>query len=252
MSELAPVLECVAFNASGPDIAVWGYRNRSGDPAVVTIGRPRTTSRRGTQIGKPERFEPGRYVGVFQTEFEATSTTLTWTLTGQKAEASADSQPCTATVELRKVVIPADDPGVFRLRLNNTVVATGGNGTTTGPITVGVGEATVSETAGSNTSLADYVSSVECARNGDVAVSVPGTKVDAEVANGDVVVCTFTNRRNGTTRAARAAEPSGTAESPGTAQATCPAHRPGRCSTWSSRSPRSRPSYVSVVASRGR
>ena len=184
-SELAPILECVAFNASGPDIAVWGYRNRSGDPAVVTVGRPQNHFTPGNaNRGQPESFEPGRYVGVFQTEFEATSTTLTWTLTGQKAEASADSRPCTATVELRKVVIPADDPGVFRLRLNNTVVATGGNGTTTGPITVGVGEATVSETAGSNTSLADYVSSVECARNGDTAVSVPGTKVDVEVANG--------------------------------------------------------------------
>ena len=148
-SELAPILECVALNASGPDIAVWGYWNRSGDPAVVTVGRQTHFTPGNGNRGQPESFETGRYIGVFQTEFEATSTTLTWTLTGQKGEASADSQPCTATVELRKVVIPADDPGVFQLRLNNTVVATGGNGTTTGPITAGVGEAAVSETAGS-------------------------------------------------------------------------------------------------------
>jgi Domain of unknown function DUF11 len=56
----------------------------------------------------------------------------------------------------------------------------------------------VSETAASGTSLGDYQSTVECTRNGKVEVSVKGTKVDGAVANGDVVVCTFTNTRKGT------------------------------------------------------
>ena len=56
----------------------------------------------------------------------------------------------------------------------------------------------MSETAGAGTNLADYDSSVECTRNGKVEVSVKGTKVDGAVANGDVVVCTFTNHRKGT------------------------------------------------------
>jgi uncharacterized repeat protein (TIGR01451 family) len=197
-TDLSPVLECVAFNDSGPDVATWGYRNRGDDPAVVTVGPQNRFAPGDANRGQPTVFEPGRSVGVFHTAFEASSTTLVWTLTGRTATAAADSPRCTATIELRKAVLPAEDPGVFQLRLNNTVVATGGDGTTTGPITVGVGEGTVSETAGPNTNLADYASSVECTRNGDVAISVPGTKVDGAVANGDVVVCTFTNRRNGT------------------------------------------------------
>ena len=138
-------------------------------------------------------------VGVFQTPFEAEpGGTLAWTLAGETATAWADSDGCTAQVELRKVVIPADDPGVFNLLINGEVRATGGNGTTTGPLVVGVGEGTASETAGPGTSLANYESSVECTRNGTVEVSVPGTKVDGAVAAGDVVVCTFTNRRTTT------------------------------------------------------
>ena len=52
--------------------------------------------------------------------------------------------------------------------------------------------------AGTGTNLADYDSSVVCARNGTVEVSVPETKVDVDVKNGDVVVCRFTNVRHGT------------------------------------------------------
>lgn len=55
----------------------------------------------------------------------------------------------------------------------------------------------MSETAGPGTTLADYDSSVVCARNGTVEVSVPGTKVDGAVKPGDVVVCRFTNVRKG-------------------------------------------------------
>ena len=109
--------------------------------------------------------------------------------------ASSTSTRCTAILELRKVTAPAGDPGVFNLLLNGQVLASGGNGTTAGPYTVGVGEGTVSETAGPGTNLADYESTVTCTRNGSPEVSVAGTKVDGAVANGDFVVCTFTNRR---------------------------------------------------------
>ena len=91
------------------------------------------------------------------------------------------------------MTVPADDPGVFNLLINANVVATGGNGTTSGVVTVGVGEGTVSETAGAGTNLADYDSKIDCTRNGSPALSVTGTKADGAVANGDVVVCTFTN-----------------------------------------------------------
>jgi hypothetical protein len=108
------------------------------------------------------------------------------------------------------VTAPADDPGLFNLLVNNQLLAVGGNGTTTGPVTVGVGEGEVSETAGPGTNLANYDSTVACTRNGSPEVSVAGTKVDGAVANGDVVVCTFTNTRK-PTAPAPTPEPSGAA-----------------------------------------
>ena len=96
------------------------------------------------------------------------------------------------------MTVPADDPGFFNLQVNGQTWAIGGNGTTTGPVTIGVGEGTVSETAGPGTDLANYDSTVACSRNGKVEVSAPGTKVDGAVAQGDVVVCTFTNTRKPT------------------------------------------------------
>jgi uncharacterized protein DUF11/prealbumin domain-containing protein len=197
-STVVPRLECVVFDDNGPDVAVWGYQNGTGHEVTIPIG-PRNRFTPGDESrGQPIRFEDGRHVGVFQTTFESSSGELVWHLGADTATASATSPPCAASLELRKVVSPASDPGVFDLNLNGTVVASGGNGTTTGPLLVGVGEGTVSESAGPGTRLADYDSSVECTRNGAVAVSVKGTKVDGAVSNGDVVVCTFTNVRKGT------------------------------------------------------
>ena len=194
---VSPVLECVVFNDSGLDVAVWGYSNPTDDPVTIPVGGQNGFTPEPQRRGQPTVFEPGRFVGVFQTPFEPASTTLVWNLSGRTATASSSSERCSSTIELRKVVVPSTDPGVFQLRLNNTVVATGGDGTTTGALLVGVGEGTASETAAPGTSLADYESSVECTRNGVVAVSVPGTKVDGAVARGDIMVCTFTNRRIG-------------------------------------------------------
>ena len=117
---------------------------------------------------------------------------------GAHGECERRLPACNPTLELRKVTFPADDPGKFQLKINNAVVAEGGNGTTTGPLRIGIGEGTVSETAGPGTSLADYDSRVECTRNGKVDVSAQGTKVDGKVGRGDLVVCTFTNTRKGT------------------------------------------------------
>jgi hypothetical protein len=122
---LVPILECVAFSDIGPDVAVWGYRNTGSEPAVVAVGSANRFSPGSIDRGQPEVFEPGRLVGAFQTGFEAGSTPLVWTLTGRTASASASSRSCNATVEVRKVVVPVADLGVFRLRINGTVFATG-------------------------------------------------------------------------------------------------------------------------------
>jgi uncharacterized repeat protein (TIGR01451 family) len=197
-STVVPELECVVFDDAGPDVAVWGYRNGTGHQVTIPIGAQDRFTPGDASRGQPMRFEVGRQVGVFQTSFEANSGELVWHLGADTGMASAGSPRCTASVELRKIVVPASDPGAFDLKLNGTVVAGGGNGTTTGPLLVGVGEGTVSESARPGTQLADYDSTVSCTRNGAVAVSVRGTKVDGAVANGDVVVCTFTNIRKGT------------------------------------------------------
>ena len=190
-----PILECVVVNGSGvPDLAVWGYENPNPFAVDIPVGGTNGFSPAPEDRGQPREFQPGRWVGVFQTPLQGAQT-LTWTVGGATAATGASSPHCTPTVELRKVTEPADDPGVFNLRVNERVLATGGNGTTTGPVTVGVGEGTVSETAAPGTNLADYDTQVECTRNGQTALSVTGTKADGAIANGDVVVCTFTNRR---------------------------------------------------------
>jgi len=196
---VSPVLECVLFGDSQADVAYWGYNNTNGHEVTIQVGAQNEFSPDPAKRNQPTTFSEGRRVGVFQTPFDASAGNLVWHLSGKTATASSGSKACNPTVELRKVTVPADDPGVFQLRINNAVVATGGNGTTSGPLRTGIGEGTVSETASAGTNLADYDSKVECTRNGKVDVSVAGTKVDGKVAQGDVVVCTFTNTRNGPT-----------------------------------------------------
>jgi uncharacterized repeat protein (TIGR01451 family) len=161
------------------------------------VGETNGFSPAPTNRGQPTVFQPGHLEGVFQTPFVG-SPSLAWTVGKKTVKADSGSTRCTGTVELRKVTAPADDPGLFNLLVNNQPLAVGGNGTTTGPVTVGVGEGEVSETAGPGTDLANYDSTVACTRNGSPEVSVAGTKVDGAVANGDVVVCTFTNTRKPT------------------------------------------------------
>ena len=82
---------------------------------------------------------------------------------------------------------------------------TGPNGTTTGPLTVGIGEGTVSETPAPAPTSATTTRRSTAPETAQPVVSVPGTKVDGAIANGDVVVCTFTNTRTAPLRPAAAA-----------------------------------------------
>ena len=189
-----PVLDCVVFRGGAPSEAVWGYANPNAYAVSIPIGSANKFTPAPENRGQPLTFEPRTVTGAFTTPFKGASS-LSWTLDGKTVRADGGSTRCTATLELRKVTVPADDPGLFNLLVNGRVYAIGRNGATTGPITVGAGEGTVSETAGPETTLADYNSRVECTRNGTLEVSVPGTKVDGAVANGDTVVCTFTNTR---------------------------------------------------------
>ena len=192
---VAPVLECVVLNGGVPQQAVWGYRNDNDFAVPIPIGSQNSFTPAPADRGQPDTFEPGSWSGVFTTQFGAASS-LAWSVGGQTVSASATSTRCSAVIVLRKVVAPAGDPGVFNLRLNGNTLATGGNATTAGPYTIGVGEAAVSETAGPATNLSDYQSTIHCTRNGAQAVSLTGTSADVPVSNGDFVVCTFTNVRH--------------------------------------------------------
>ena len=112
---------------------------------VIPIGGANHFTPTPAYRNQPDAFQAGSYAGVFQTAFGAESA-LTWTLSGHSVTANSSSPRCTGTVEVQKVVVPASDPGRFNLLINGQQLANGGDGTTTGPITVGVGEATVSET----------------------------------------------------------------------------------------------------------
>jgi hypothetical protein len=85
--------------------------------------------------------------------------------------------------------VPSNDTGLFNLRIDGTTFAANvGNNGSTGPQFVSIGSHTASETAGTGTSLGDYVSAIggDCAANGSVTL-----------AAGDNKTCTITNTKKG-------------------------------------------------------
>jgi uncharacterized repeat protein (TIGR01451 family) len=103
----------------------------------------------------------------------------------------------TGDLEIVKDLNPADDPGLFDLLVDSDVMkADASDGDGTGAITLETGTFEVSEEAGSNTSLSDYDSSIECVDLNDedaiVAMS-DGTALFVEVTKGSDIVCTITN-----------------------------------------------------------
>ncbi|HNI34061.1 MAG TPA: DUF5979 domain-containing protein, partial [Microthrixaceae bacterium] len=105
----------------------------------------------------------------------------------------------TGTLELRKQLVPAADPGRFDLDVDGGAAeATGvGDGGTTGSITVPIGAHSIAEAvaAGNGADLGDYTTTIACI---DTAGEdeVPVTQDNNVVVNsGAKVVCTFTNTR---------------------------------------------------------
>ena len=163
-----PLLECVVFRGAAPDIAVWGYSNPAAFSVTVPFGSSNGFSPAPLIRGQPRVFDPGRLVGEFQTPF-AGRRHADVEARQQDRHRVQQFQPLHGQPRAEKSDRPGQRPGRFNLRINRASVITGPNGTTTGPLTVGVGEGTVSETAGPGTSLADYSSRVDCTRNGQPA-----------------------------------------------------------------------------------
>ena len=160
-----PSSSASSSRTDNPTRPTGGTTTRTAASVEIPIGEQNTfepTSANGP--GKPPTtFLDGHQVGAFTTDFDLSGgKSLVWHLTGADVTASTGSKPCKATIEVRKVTVPSNDPGRFNLFINNAKVASGGHGTTSGHLRIGAGEGTVRETAEPGTTLGDYTSKVEC------------------------------------------------------------------------------------------
>jgi uncharacterized repeat protein (TIGR01451 family) len=118
-------------------------------------------------------------------------------------------RPGSGRLEVRKVLSPGSDGGLFNLLINGNAV--GG--------TVDIGNSgtsfSVGESAGTNTSLSNYSSTIVCRDlNGTGAIvgSVSGTSTNVTVSERADVVCTITNsRKTGVILFAKSVLPAGSA-----------------------------------------
>lgn len=114
-----------------------------------------------------------------------------------------------ATIEVRKVLIPSDDPGLFNLLVRRTAstliteVFDVGNGGHTARVAVPTGvNLTVEELAGTGTSLSNYSPSLDCfVQSGpDAGYHFPTVNYHGMVLvakPGNNYTCVFTNTANG-------------------------------------------------------
>jgi Right handed beta helix region/Prealbumin-like fold domain len=126
---------------------------------------------------------------------------------GSVTLSAGQSATCTITnvrkarLTVNKVCQPAGDPGRFVLAINpgshTNEVACGGS---LGPVQLSPGGYTVSETAGQNTNLSDYVATINgaCASDGSITLSA-----------GQTATCTITNVRNARLTVNKVCQPAG-------------------------------------------
>jgi Prealbumin-like fold domain len=193
-----PVRGAVQFFVCGPAASAAPDCSQGGSPVggpqVVALVPPPNGPNGQATIAFPEPgegpVEPGRY--CFRAEYTpsedaAYSPALHTSSTTECFVVTLPPPHLTVT----KVCVPASDPGLFDLLLDGTVVPNGTDvpcGGSRGPFDTTVGTHTVSENAGTGTSLTDYTST----SGGDCAVSGSITLV-----LGDSKTCTITNVRLG-------------------------------------------------------
>ena len=113
-------------------------------------------------------------------------------------------QPKSGKLEVKKHLVPATDSGLFNLQIDSvTKAANVGDNGTTGEVIEPSGNNgtsyTVGETAGTNSSLSNYSTSIECRDQngtGDVVGSGNTTSTSVTVNDGDDTVCVITNTVN--------------------------------------------------------
>jgi hypothetical protein len=110
---------------------------------------------------------------------------------GQTRTCTVTNNDISPTLRVVKDIVPDNGGGLFNLRIDGATAGTGanvGDNGTTGFVPVTAGNHTVSETAGTGTTLSDYVMGIggDCAANGTVSLALAQNKT-----------CTITNTRKG-------------------------------------------------------
>ena len=106
---------------------------------------------------------------------------------GDSAVCTITNSDIAPTLKVIKLLVPTTDTGLFNLLIDGTARATNvGNNGNTGFVTVNAGSHSVSETAGTATSLDSYSSFIsgDCAADGSITLSLAQN-----------ATCTITNRR---------------------------------------------------------
>ena len=130
-------------------------------------------------------FNPSRAIGSFAETLAVSRTPATGDslihVTGQSV------LPQT-TLTIRAVVLPPADPGRFNLLLDGAAVSTDSGTVVVGPRSVTPGLHTVGETAGTATSLSNYVISIDCGSG-----AVGAATLTVNLAAGDSKTCVVIN-----------------------------------------------------------
>ncbi|HSL44287.1 MAG TPA: hypothetical protein VK897_12695, partial [Anaerolineales bacterium] len=148
----------------------------------------------GSELGTNVALDAGSY-SVAESSVPGYSPTFSAGCTGSIAV--GETKTCTITnddisptLTVTKVLLPADDTGLFNLQIDGvTQAANIGDNGTTGAVDVDAGAVhTVGETAGTGTSLSDYVTTIggDCAPDGTITLALAENKT-----------CTITNVRRG-------------------------------------------------------
>jgi hypothetical protein len=179
----------VCFDTASPPDCSTGGTAAGQSPVIVSRARATRQARAGSNGVASVLFVPNtpgfycfraEYTPSVGTPYSPTSHT---NMTTECFQATLPPPLLTVT----KICDPTTDPGLFNLLIDATVVfANAACGASTGPLVQSVGSHTVSETAGTGTSLTNYVSTIggNCATDGTITL-----------AAGDSATCTITNVR---------------------------------------------------------
>ena len=104
----------------------------------------------------------------------------------------------TGALEVRKILVPANDPHTFSLAIDGVIRITGGDNATSGEVALETGAHSIAESAGPNTSMSDYLASLSCIDQANGGAAVDATAGSVNITAGSDIQCTYTNIRSTT------------------------------------------------------